>query len=360
MTKIICSPGSYIQGAGEFKNLASYYDQLGSKGAYIICANFVYNHYREDIVSSFEEAGTPYQLVRFGGECCMEEVDLHRSQLGECDVIIGIGGGKALDTSKAVAYYEGLPVIIAPSAASSDAPCSRLSVLYTQSGEFDRYLPLPKNPDIVVMDTKVIAEAPVRTLMAGIGDAMATYYEAAACVQSDAVTMAGGHVTKTAFAIATLCRDVLLADGLKAKAACEAKVITPALENIVEANTYLSGVGFESSGLAASHAIHNGLTTLEETHKFMHGEKVTFGLTCQLILEDRSTEEFNQIVGFCRQCGLPTTMEDLGIQDVSDERLLEAATLACAPTDTMGNMPFEVTPQDIVWAMKATSKVANL
>lgn len=53
--------------------------------------------------------------------------------------------------------------------------------------------------------------------------------------------------------------------------------MTPALEHIVEANILLSGLGFESGGLASCHAIHNGFTVLEQTHKYYHGEKVAFG-----------------------------------------------------------------------------------
>lgn len=111
----------------------------------------------------------------------MKEINRHKNDLGECDVVIGIGGGKTLDTAKVVSYYAHLPVIIVPTVASSDAPCSRLSVIYTESGAFEQYLPLTANPDIVIMDTEIIAKAPVRFLMAGIGDALATYYEASAC-----------------------------------------------------------------------------------------------------------------------------------------------------------------------------------
>ena len=199
----------------------------------------------------------------------------------------------------------------------------------------------------------------VRFLMAGIGDALATYYEAAASVQSDAVTMAGGHATKAAITLAKLCRDTLLEDGLKAKAAAESGVSTKALENIVEANTYLSGIGFESSGLAAAHAIHNGLTVLNETHALLHGEKVAFGLICQLVLENTDQEELEKIIVFCKKCGLPTTFEELGIAEVSDERLLEAAALSCAEDDTMGNMPFEVSAQDVFAAMKTADRFSR-
>lgn len=90
--------------------------------------------------------------------------------------------------------------------------------------------------------------------------------------------MAGGASTLAALAIARLCYTTLLEDGYKAKVAVEQCVSTKAVENIIEANTYLSGIGFESSGTAAAHAIHNGMTQLEECHHCYHGEKVAFGV----------------------------------------------------------------------------------
>lgn len=358
MRKIICSPGSYIQGNGELQNLAEYYGRIGRKGAYIIVDKFIFDHYENEIISSFEDTETPFITKVFGGECCMEEINMHREQIGEYDVVIGIGGGKTLDTSKAVSYYANVPVMIVPTAASSDAPCSRLAVVYHKSGEFSNYLPLPSNPDMVIMDTDIIAKAPVRFLMAGIGDALATYYEADASVRANAVTMAGGNATKAALALAKLCRDTLLEDGLKAKAAVESGVSTLAVENIVEANTYLSGIGFESSGLAAAHAIHNGLTVMEETHKLLHGEKVAFGCICQLVLENRPAEEIKQITGFCKACGLPTNFKELGIENATDEQLMEVAKLSCADNDTMCNMPFKVSPGDVFAAMKTADKLS--
>ena len=353
MSKIICSPGSYIQGQGELGKLAEYYGQLGKTGAYLIVDSFIDKTYHNALVSSFEQGGVSYGLSVFGGECSMSEIQKHQANLAGKDVVFGIGGGKTLDTAKAVAHFSGLPVVIVPTAASTDAPCSRLSVVYTDSGEFDHYLPLPKNPDMVIMDTEVIAKAPVRFLAAGIGDALATYYEAAACVQSDAVTMAGGHVTNAAIALAKLCRDILLEDGVKAVQAAKLGLCTKSVENIVEANTYLSGVGFESSGLSAAHAIHNGLTVLPECHSKLHGEKVAFGCVCQLVLENRPLEELGKIIRFCKEVGLPTTLEGLGLGEVGNDRLLEAAAASCAEDDTMGNMPFEVTPADVLAAMKA-------
>lgn len=359
MRKIICSPGSYIQGEGELKRIADYCKETGAKKAYIIAGGTVFRNYLGDIEPGFEKNDIPYQLASFSGECSDKEIRKHMDAMEDADVVVGIGGGKILDTAKAVAHYKDKPVIIVPTTASTDAPCSRLSVVYTEDGAFDHYLPLTRNPDYVVMDTNVIASAPVRFLMAGIGDALATWYEAAACAKADATTMAGGHITNAALHLAELCHELLLEDALKAKAAAERRVSTKALENIVEANTYLSGVGFESSGLAAAHAIHNGLTVLDETHPYLHGEKVAFGTICQLVLENRPQEEIEDTIAFCRACNLPTTLADLGLGEVSDEKLMEAAAASCAENDTMVNMPFEVSPEDVFAAMKAADQMAS-
>ena len=107
-------------------------------------------------------------------------------------------------TAKAVAYYEKTPVLICPTIASTDAPCSALSVIYTEEGVFEEYLFLPSNPDMVMMDTEIIAESPVRLTVAGMGDALATYFEARACQRSDAASCAGGKITGAAMALAKL------------------------------------------------------------------------------------------------------------------------------------------------------------
>jgi len=359
MKKIICSPGSYIQGSNEIDNLAEYYGQLGSSGAYLIVDKFIFDTYQDAIRGSFVRGNVPYAIHVFGGECSHAEIDAHQRQLEDADVIIGIGGGKTLDTAKSVAFYSHLPMIIVPTAASTDAPCSRLAVIYKETHEFEEYLPLTSNPNMVIMDTNIIAHAPARFLMAGIGDAFATYYEAAACEKSNAVTMTGGHVTKAAMALAKLCRDTIVAEGLLAKAAVESHVSTAAVEDVVEANTYLSGVGFESGGLAAAHAIHNGLTVLEETHRLLHGEKVAFGTITQLVLENRPLEEITAAIRFCRACGLPVSLSDLNLDQASDEHLMEAAAASCAANDTMGNMPFKVEPQDVFAAMKTADAISR-
>lgn len=213
-----------------------------------------------------------------------------------------------MDTAKAVAHPAGLPLVIVPTIASTDAPTSALSGVYDEEGAFKEYRFFERNPDAVIVDTALIARAPVRFPVAGIGDGLSTYFEAEASSRTRKQTMAGGAPTRAALAIARLCYDTLLEHGLAARLAVEQQSVTPAVEKVVEANTLLSGLGFESGGLAAAHSVHNGLTALEGTHHYWHGEKVAFGVITMLMLEDRPAEVVEEVVDFCpggRTAGRP-------------------------------------------------------
>lgn len=358
--RIYNSPSKYVQGPDALAELAAYVAPLGSKLLAIASPSGI-ERIGDKVTAGFEGTETGVVFEAFNGECCDAEIErlcgVARSE--GCDVVAGIGGGKVLDTAKAVAHALGAPVAVCPTAASSDAPCSALSVIYTDDGMFDRYLFLPSNPDIVLMDTTVIAAAPVRLTVSGMGDALATYFEAKACVDSEADTCAGGKSTSAALALARLCFDTLMADGVKAKVALEAGCCTPAVERVIEANTLLSGIGFESCGLAAAHAVHNGMTQLPETHAMLHGEKVAFGTLVQLVLENAPTETIERVLGFCMEIGLPTTLADLGVEDASRERIMAVAESACAPTDTMGNLPFAVTPEMVCDAILAADALGR-
>ncbi|MFA9397608.1 MAG: glycerol dehydrogenase [Clostridiaceae bacterium] len=361
MLRVIIAPSKYVQGYGELKNIKDHTKNLG-KSFFIVASSNGIKRTKPVIEKSYEGEDAKLVFETFNGECCKEEIDRLREEVrkNECDVIIGIGGGKIFDTVKAVAYYENIPVVIMPTIASTDAPCSALSVIYTKEGVFSEYLVLPKNPDLVLVDTAIIAKAPSRLLVAGVGDALATFFEARASKRASASNMAGGKVSKTAYALAELCYNTLLEDALRAKLAVEKGVCTPAVENIVEANTYLSGVGFESGGIAAAHAIHNGFTVLEECHHLYHGEKVAFGTIVQLVMENTSEEELEEVILLCLDLGLPITLADMGIKEVKEEDIMRVAKAATVEGETIHNMPFKVTPEDVYAAILAADALGNL
>ncbi len=370
MRKAFICPGKYVQGENELLNLGYFIKTFGASALLIAHKDDV-ARVRASLDATAGKFNVTFVESNFGGECSRNEVKRLQELAKEksCDCIIGLGGGKAIDTAKCVA--EGDNLIIVPTIAATDAPTSHSAVLYTDDGAFDDYAYFKQNPSVVLIDTTVISKAPTRFLVSGMGDALSTYFEARATANAFANVNAGlpcgareglcdkAFGTKTALALATLCYETLLSDGVKAKQASDANVITPALENIVEANILLSGLGFESGGLAGAHAIHDGLTILEGTHHYFHGEKVAFGTIAQLCLENAPMEELTEVLDFCLSIGLPVCLEDIGVPEISDEELYEVAKKACIPEESVHSMPFPITVESVMAAIKAADSIGK-
>ena len=268
MTIGLRSPGKYIQGPGEINNLGKHAKGMGNKFLVLATKNNI-ARVGEDIRAGLEAVEKEVYFYEFGGECSKAEIAAceEAAKANDCDVIVGVGGGKAIDTAKAAATnLGGLTCIIIPTVASNDSPCSGVAVIYNDEGVVIKALMMKRNPDLVLVDTAVIAKAPQRLLVAGIGDALATWFEARACYNSGARTMARGTCSNTALMMSKLCHDMLIENGKGALEAVQAGEANQALEDVVEASVYLSGVGFESGGLAAAHAINDGFAYVPQAH----------------------------------------------------------------------------------------------
>ncbi len=362
MRKAFICPSKYVQGEDELLNLGYFVKEFG-KSALLIAHPEDVLRVKSKLDATAEKFKVTFVESGFCGECSKVEVERLQKLAKDngCACTIGLGGGKAIDTAKCVAKGDSL--IIVPTIAATDAPTSHSAVLYTPDGSFDDYAYFKQNPNVVLIDTTVIAKAPVRFLVSGMGDALSTYFEARATAKAYANVNAGlpcgfregvckeAKGTNTALALASLCYQSLLADGYKAKIACDNNIVTEALENIIETNILLSGLGFESGGLAAAHAIHNGLTILEGTHKYFHGEKVAFGTIAQLVLENAPEEELNEVMDFCEKIGLPICLSDIGVDSISRDELLLVAKKSCAEGESIYSMPFPVTEEAVAAAI---------
>jgi len=310
--------------------------------------------------ASMAAAGWQHRVRLFGGECTAAEIDALAAEARSLGArsLVGAGGGKCLDAARAAAAAVNLPFVSCPTVASTDAPTSALSVVYTTAGIAESYRIHGRNPDLVLVDSGVIARAPLRYLVAGVGDALSTFYEARAVVAAERPNMRGGASTEAALALARLCRDTVLADGEAAVAAVREQRVTPAVERIIEANTLLSGIGFESSGLAAAHAVHNGLTVLPGTRSALHGEKVAFGTLVQIVLDGTPAAEFVEAARFCHAVGLPVTLAQLGLPAATEADIDAIAQRATQPGETIHNMPRAVTAAEVAAAIREADRRA--
>jgi len=357
MKHVFIAPRRYIQGRGILAEIGSLLRPLGQKPL------FLWDSRVKSIIAPLVQ-GETFLDVEFRGQCTRAEAErvAALAKQNGADIIVAFGGGKTLDTGKAAAAFSGAKSVTVPTIASNDSPTSSYTVWYDNAGNCLGFESWGVNPDLVLVDTQIIANAPVRTLVAGMGDALATWFEADACRKTRALNLAGsgGTATMASLAIARLCYDTLMQHGIEAKRAVEQHLVTPAVEKIVEANVLLSGLGFESCGCASAHMIANCFPSFPECHGLMHGEEVGFGLLAQLCLdEDTDIAELYRVVDFEIAIGLPVTFAELGLAGVPRDRLQKIGDICAAKGSLCENHPFPVTSDSLVDALYAADALGR-
>ena len=344
--RIFGSPFRYFQGAGIIAHIGNIIAPLGEHFL-LVADRIVIDPIGKKIVNSLHRAHKHCSMIPFGGECCDSEISriLQMVQNNPLSAVVGVGGGKTADTAKVLSLKLALPVVIVPTLASNDAPTSHFAVVYDDNHIYDHLEIMKISPWYVVVDTEILVEAPLRFFIAGIGDAVATRFEADASATSGANNYFEGQVAQAGLAMANLSWEIVRDKALDAIDAVRSGKVNQAFEDVVEATILLSGLGFENGGLAAAHAISSGFTVLEQTRGALHGEMVAFGLLVQFLLEERSQQCINEMLSFYHKIGLPTTLAKLGIEAPTSEILAPAIEAICEPTSTINNMPVEILPE---------------
>ncbi len=324
-------PGRYLQGPGALAALGTMVKELGATRPVLISDDIVEAAVGAPVRASLAGAGLAAPRLRFGGECTRGAIGqlTAEASAARADAIVALGGGKTIDTAKGVARALGLRLLVAPTVASNDAPTSRLIVIYDDAHRIVGVDYLPRNPDVVLVDSAVIVQAPVRFFRAGIGDALSKRFEAAQCGRAGGLNFFGGLPPETAQVLAGRCYEVLTASGEAAIEAVSRKECTPAVESVIEATVLLSGLGFESGGLSVSHALTRGFTALPSFAQALHGETVAFGTLVQRVLEQPGPDALRAHASLLVRLGLPATFEALGqaVLSPAELELIGAATM---------------------------------
>jgi glycerol dehydrogenase-like iron-containing ADH family enzyme len=345
------APAQVMRGAGILTQVGEQIARLGKRPLVIGGSHTLPIAQRHPTLQSFPVASYGHDCSETGLAALQAAIAHHQA-----DLIIGIGGGKALDAAKLIAYQSQLPILTVPTSAATCAAWTALSNVYSEQGAFQYDVGLPKCPDLLILDYDLIAQAPQRTLIAGIGDGLAKWYEA---------SVSSGHSNQTliiaAVQQARVLRDLLLQKSVAALQAPGSEIWREVVDASVLMAGMIGGLGGAECRTVAAHAVHNGLTHLLQSHGTLHGEKVAYGILVQLRLEEMvqgnllAATARQQLLKFYGEIGLPQTLSDLGLDNVTIADLHRSAEIACREGSDIHRLPFEVTPAQLMAALVSTT-----
>ncbi len=345
------APAQYVNENNILLKSGAYISRWGKK-ALISGGVKALKSIESQLFPSLDQSDIEWDKHVFRGECSDENISqiIEKAEAMGADVIIGVGGGKALDSAKTAAGACMVPVVCIPTVAATCAATSAFSVIYTPEGEFKRDHFLTTNPNLVLVDPDVIANAPVEYFKSGIFDALSKWYEGRAVLS--------GIDNPDIYTLSAMKLAEILYNKTNEKAGSAVELVAKnqlgdSLVEVIDLNIYLTGViqslGQRTSRGAAAHAIHNGLTLMEESHELLHGIKVAYGIIVQLLLEEKTKDEIEGVLSFFRDLGLNPSLKGLGMP--FDKEILTRVATKAANDTVMRNMPFVVEPEMVLEAM---------
>lgn len=342
--KQIVAPGVYCREAGALMQTGRIAAGLGST----VC--IIGGHTAlEEAASTIKDslAASAVKLTGqlwYGGECTWDNVARlqHSPEVQQAEILIGVGGGRALDTCKLLAYKVGKPLITVPTIAATCAAWTMIGVVNDAAGTFVEVSPEVSNPHAVIVDTQIIAQAPARFLIAGMGDTLAKWYEGEASTRGKQVNQNG----QAALSLARLIQGTILEQGETAIDDVQQGQPSPAVETVIDAVIMFAGMisnlGGDACRSSGAHSFYSALTLLNPVHAMLHGEIVGFGILCQLVMDRAPAAAIDEYLAFSRKVGLPVTLTAMGIDNLTKQQLQSVAEMAVEVPD-MINMPYPVT-----------------
>lgn len=349
--RVMGAPREYIQGPRALEQLPHVVRRCGRGRLFAVVDPFLMASVGARLQAMFAGGEGSVTLQAFGGECTEAEGERLAALAGDADVVAGVGGGKCVDIGKYVALARNLPVIAVPTIASNDAPTSRLVVLYDDHHAVSGLRYLPFNPDVVLVDTDVIAGAPARFLRAGMGDALTKFFEARSVAAGTGTNVFSGRPPFVVAEMGRICLDTILEAGPACHDAAMAGQRGEGFERLVEALILLSGITFESGGLSIAHSLIRGLTKIPSAAAFLHGEQVAYGVLVQLAVEGDETW-LPRVRAFSQRVGLPVRLADFGIPEPDRGGAVDIIAAGTLTAPYMSNFPRPLGAGDLADAIR--------
>ncbi len=359
MTRIFRAPAFYIQGPGALAQLGEKAATLG-RSVVAICDTLVLPHIEAQLTESLNRQDIAPTVIPFDADVTHREMDRLTEDVRRMggEVVVGIGGGRTLDTAKGVARRAGLPFVSVPTVASTDAPSTRGIVIYDDHHTMIGVEQMDANPAFVIVDTAIIAKAPARFLRGGIGDALTAKFETEGAWKGTGLSKQGTRPLKTGVMLGEICYRMLLEHGPGAMRVAGTGGVTADFEAVIEAVLWLSAVAFENTGLSIAHAVATELGAIEPVRRqSLHGEHAAYGTLVQAVAEGRSADELKELFSFCDEIGIPRRLRDLGLPE-ADNTAIEVLAAKCAKSPFMVNQERILDANDLLMAFRSVENYA--
>jgi glycerol dehydrogenase len=312
--RIFSAPNWYIQGPGALVELAAVMSGYGRQPFIVAdAATLLALRGRiEDLIGALVERVVFGQC---GESCTAAEIErmIEAAREFSSDLVIGLGSGAAVDVAKGLSLALGLPLISVPTTATCHAPVGRVIIVHGDGEQPAETRVMPTGPDLVLVDTAIIAAGAPRHFIAALGDALALTFEIEQFTAAGQRNVFAGRPSLMAQAAAEACYRAIREHAPAALAALTRHEPNEALETVVEAVILAGGIAFENGGASIAHVLARNFASLPACRTALHGELVAFGLLPQLLLQERPAGFLAELVSFYRQVGLPARLSEIGL-----------------------------------------------
>ncbi|WP_058911743.1 oxidoreductase [Entomohabitans teleogrylli] len=356
--RVVTGPANYYSHPGALEHLGEFYAAQQLERAVWICGERALAAATPFLPAAFHAPGARHAISHH--HCSESEIARLAGIAGaDRQVVIGLGGGAVLDTAKALARHLRLPLVAIPTIAATCAAWTPLSVWYSDAGQALHYEIFNDANHLVLVEPEIILRAPAEYLLAGIGDTLAKWYEAVELApQPETLPLTVRLGLDAALAI----RDVLLDSSAAALDDQRNGVLSQPFRDVVDAiiagGGMVGGLGERYTRVAAAHAVHNGLTVLPQTAKYLHGTKVAYGILVQAALLGQQ-ETLRQLVSAYQRFNLPTSLAELEVDIHNQDQLDKVIAHTLRPSESIHTLTVPVTPQALREAFFSVEALAR-